>query len=168
MDTRDFFDAQGYFESLCLSNKLAKKHGFFPCTCSGIESLQGPLEKFRKENAFFCIDDVNDGRMYQGTGGGYYKKRTFTVFIMHRHAFNNESDRQAKLSICRQLFRQIASRLLLDSRKLLSDQIYMAAGNILSRELGQYFLNGCTGLYFMIDIEEPVSLVYDPDEWSDE
>lgn len=168
MNTTEFFDAQLYFASLCICNKLAKAHGFKPCTCSGIESLQGPLEKFRKEKAFFCIDDVNDGQMYQGKGGGFYKKRTFTVFIMHRYTFNDESDRQAKLSICRQLFRQIATRLLLDSKKLLSDQVYMAADNILSREFGQYFMSGCTGLYFMIDIEEPVSLVYNPDEWTDE
>lgn len=168
MNTTEFFDAQLYFASLCLSNKLAREHGFKPCSCSGIESLQGPLEKFKKEKAFFCIDDVNDGQMYQGKGGGFYKKRTFTIFIMHRYTFNDESDRQTKLSICRQLFRQIATRLLLDSKKLLSDQVYLAADNILSREFGQYFLNGCTGLYFMIDIEEPVSLVYNPDEWTDE
>lgn len=168
MNTTEFFDAQLYFASLCTCNSFAREHGFRPCTCSGIQSLQGPLDRFRKDNAFFCIDDVNDGQMYQGKGGGFYKKRTFTVFIMHRYAFGNESDRMAKLAICRQLFRQIATRLLLDSKKLLSDQVYMAVDNILSREFGQYFMNGCTGLYFMIDIEEPVDLKYNPAEWTDE
>lgn len=167
MNTSDFFDAERYFTSLCDNNKLATEHGFKPCTCSGIQSLQGPLEKYRTANAFFCIDDVNDGQMYQGKGGGWYKKRTFTVFIMHRYAFGDEADRQAKLAVCRRLFRQTATRLLVDAKKLRSDLIYLGVENIMCRELGQYFINGCTGLYFMIDVDEPVNLKYNPDEWTD-
>lgn len=168
MNTTEFFDAELYFASLCVSNKLAKANGFKPCTCSGIQSLEGPLEKYRNTNAFFCIDDVNDGQLYQGKGGGWYKKRTFTVFIMHRYTFNNEEDRLAKLALCRQLFRQTATRMLVDAKKLRSDLVYLGVENIMCRELGQYFLNGCTGLYFMIDVEEPVNLTYNPEEWTDE
>lgn len=166
MNTTEFFDAELYFASLCVSNKLAKEHGFKPCTCSGIQSLQGPLERFRTTNAFFCIDDVNDGQMFQGRGGGWYKRRTFTVFIMHRYTFGDEADRLAKLGLCRQLFRQVATRLLVDSKTLRSELIYLGVDNIMSRELGQYFLNGCTGLYFMINVEEPVDLKYNPAEWN--
>ena len=167
MNTTEFFDAQEYFKGLNSKNRLAKRHGFYFCTCSGIDSLQGPLEKFKKEKAFFCCDDVNDGQMYQGKGGGYYKRRTLTVFLMHRYTFNDEDDRLAKLKICRQLFRQISTRLLKDSKKLKSDLIYLGADNILSSEFGQYFMNGCTGLYFMVDVEEPVDLKYNPDEWDE-
>lgn len=167
MNTVEFFNAEDYFKSLCSTNRLAKEHNFLTCTCSGIQSLEGPLEKYRTTNAFFCVDDVNDGQMYQGKGGGWYKRRTFTVFIMHRYKFGDEADRVAKLALCRQLFRQIATRLLVDSKKLRSDLIYLGVENILCRELGQYFLNGCTGLYFMIDVEEPVNLLYNPDEWTE-
>ncbi len=167
MNTTEFFDAEEYFKGINSKNRLSKRHGFYFCTSSGIESLQGPLEKFKKEKAFFCIDDVNDGQMYQGKGGGYYKRRTLTVFLMHRYSFNDENDRLAKLKICRQLFRQISTRLLKDSKKLKSDLIYLGADNILSREFGQYFMNGCTGLYFMVDVEEPVDLKYNPDEWDE-
>lgn len=165
MNTVDFFSAEDYFNNLLAKNRLAADAGFIFCTCSGIESLQGPLDMFRKKSAFFCLDDVNDGRMYQARGGGFYKKRTLTVFIMHRHKFNDEDDRLAKLAICRNLFRQVSSRLLVDSKKLRSDLIYLNAGNILCREFGQYFMNGCTGLYFMVDVEEPVDLKFNGDEW---
>ena len=165
MNAKEFFDAEAYFTGLCRKNRMARELGFFPCSCSGIESLQGPLDNFREGKAFFVIDDVNEGKMYQGRGGGFYKKRTFTIFLLHRHEFGNEADRLAKLAICRQLFSQISARMLLDSRKLKSDLTYLGIDNILCRELGKYFLNGCTGLYFMIDVEEPVDLVYDPEEW---
>lgn len=166
MDATTFFDAESYFTSLCESNRLAAAHGFMPCTCSGINTLQGPLDRFKSTNAFFCIDDTNDGQMYMGRGGGWYKKRTFTVFIMHRYRFNDEVDRIDKLAICRQLFRQLATRMLIDSKRMENDLVYLGIGDILCRELGQYFMNGCTGLYFMIDVEEPVDLKYNPDEWT--
>ena len=35
----------------------------------------------------------------------------------------------------------------------------------MSREISEYFLNGCTGLYFMIDVSEPIDLQYNADEW---
>lgn len=167
MNGKEFFDSEEYFSSLCEKNRLARNHGFRSCTCSGIETLQGPLEKFRSTKAFFCLDDVNEGQMYQGRGGGFYKKRTFTVFLLHRYTFGDEADRIAKLGICRQLFAQLSSRMIRDSKKLRSDLIYLGVDNILCRELGKYFLNGCTGLYFMIDVEEPVDLVYDPEEWDE-
>ncbi len=165
MDDRTFFDAEAYFESLCSSNKLAKDNDFKFCTCSGIESLEGPIEKFRKEHAFFCLDDTNDGVTFRGTNGGYFKKRTFTIFLIRRYVFNDMADRSAQLAICRKLFLQLCSRFLVDEDNLSNDLIYLNTSNIMSRELGQYFLNGCTGLYFMVDVNEPVNLQYNSTEW---
>ena len=47
----------------------------------------------------------------------------------------------------------------------LLDMVYLRTENILSRELGQYFLNGCTGLYFMVEVAEPVDLTFDNSQW---
>lgn len=57
-------------------------------------------------------------------------------------------------------------RMIVDSDRLDNELIYLHTENILSRELGQYFLNGCTGLYFMIDVSEPVDLKFDESEWT--
>lgn len=165
MDAKNLFDAEAYFAGICEKNRLASEKGFHFCTCSGIESLQGPLDAFRTKRAFFCFDDTNDGAMFQGKGGGWFKKRTFTVFIMHRYTMRDLKDRAAKLDICRQLFRQVMSKMLVDADDLKNELVYLATDNVMSRELGQYFLNGCTGLYFMIDVSEPVNLVYDKEEW---
>lgn len=167
MDSKRFFDSETYFGGLCRRNRLAQAHKFRFCTCSGIESLQGPLDRFKFDNAFFCLDDTNDGALFQGEGGGWYKKRTFTVFLLHRYDFGNETDRAARLAVCRDIFRQLMSRMLVDSDDLSNEMVYMHTDNILSRELGQYFMNGCTGLYFFVDVSEPVNLVYDSSEWID-
>lgn len=165
MDAKRFFDSEKYFASLCKGNRLAVERGFRFCTCSGIESLQGPLDRFKTASAFFCLDDTNDGALFQGRAGGWFKKRTFTVFFLHRYTFRDESDRAAKLSICRELFRQVMSRMLVDADDMQNELIYLHTDNVLSRELGQYFMSGCTGLYFMIDVSEPVDLKFDADEW---
>jgi hypothetical protein len=44
--------------------------------------------------------------------------------------------------------------------------IYLNTNRIPSREIGKYFMNGCTGLYFMVDIQEPTELIYNKDEWN--
>lgn len=165
MDARSFFDSEKYFSGLCRRNRLANESGFRFCTCSGIESLQGPLDRFKSDKAFFCLDDTNDGQMFQGRGGGFYKKRTFTVFIMHRYTFRDEAARAQALGLCRDLFRQIMSRMLIDADDMRNELVYLHTDNVMSRELGQYFMSGCTGLYFMIDVSEPVDLKYDKDEW---
>ena len=166
MDAKNLFDAENYFAGLRNANRLAVDKKFCFCTCSGIESLQGPLERFRTEKAFFCLDDTNDGALFQGKGGGWYKKRTFTLFILHRYTFDDEKDRAAKLAVCRTLFRQLMSRMLIDADDMRNEMVYLHTENVMSRELGQYFMNGCTGLYFMIDVSEPIDLKYDATEWT--
>lgn len=167
MDAINLFDAIGYFKNMCSGNRLAKAHNFYPCVCSGINSLEEVLENFRRQSAFFAVDDTNDG-VTERRSGGYFKKRTFTIFIMKRYTFNDMEDRQRALDICRQLARQVHSRMLLDGEDLTNDLIYLNTDNVYSRELGEYFINGCTGLYFMIDVSEPIDLSYNADEWENQ
>lgn len=124
------------------------------------------LQNLRRESAFFAVDDTNDG-VTEKRSGGYFKKRTFTVFLMMRYRISDMAERQAALEVCRQLFRQVHSRMLVDRENLDNELVYLNTDNVYSRELGEYFISGCTGLYFMIDVSEPVSLIYDSDEWEE-
>lgn len=165
MDAKTLFDAEVYFSGICAKNRLAASHRFHFCTCSGIDLMQGPLARFRTEQAFFCVDDTNDGVLFQGRSGGWFKKRTFTVFIVHRFRADDMADRSLKMDICRSVFRQVASRMIVDADDLKNDLVYLHVDNILSREFGRDFMNDCTGLYFMIDVSEPVDLQFDESEW---
>ena len=166
MDANNLFDALSYFKGMCKKYKLAKAHAFYPCVCSGINSLEEVLQNLRRESAFFAVDDTNDG-VTEKRSGGYFKKRTFTVFLMMRYRISDMAERQAALEVCRQLFRQVHSRKLVDRENLDNELVYLNSDNVYSRELGEYFISGCTGLYFMIDVSEPVSLIYDSDEWEE-
>ena len=151
MDTSKFFDGHTYFKELTEKNKLAKANAFFPCSCSGINSLQDVL--------------ANDAATEQ-IGGGWFKKRTFTVFFLIRYRYDDMSDRAAKLDICRQLFRQFHSRMIRD--KYIYEDLdlsFLNVSRIYTRELGEYFISGCTGLYFMVELTEPTDLCYKEDEW---
>lgn len=165
MNAKKLFDGIGYFEELCRANVLAQREGFKFCTCSGIETLQGPLEQFRTSSAFFCVDDTNDGATFRGRNGGWFKRRTFTVFLLHRYSLKDMSTYHAALGLCRELFLQLMSRMIVDEDSLSNELVYLRTDTVLSRELGQYFLNGCTGLYFMVEVAEPVDISYDAGQW---
>lgn len=166
MDENNLFDAIGYFKTMCLKNKLAQLHKFYPCACSGINSLEEVLQNFNRQSAFFSVDDTNDG-VTERRSGGFFKKRTFTVFIMKKYRHDDMTSRQDSLDICRQLFRQVHSRMLRDKEKMSNDLVYLNTDNVYSRELGEYFISGCTGLYFMVDVSEPINLIYNKDEWEE-
>lgn len=55
--------------------------------------------------------------------------------------------------------------MLVDEDALSNDMVYLRAESVLSREIGQYFINGCTGLYFMVEVAEPIDLTFDTTEW---
>ena len=165
MNDKTLFDAHAYFQGICENNRLAQTEGFLFCTCSGIESLQEPLQNYRLKTSFFCVDDTTDSAVFRGRGGGHYCKRIFTVFLMRRYRIDDMADRLAQLDICRQLFQQIMSKLIIDEDDLRNELVYLKSDNVMSRELGQYFLSGCTGLYFMVEVSEPVNLIFDESQW---
>lgn len=165
MDDINFFDSIAYFSKLCKMNKLAQKEEFYPCVCTGIDNLEGLLEEFRRVSAFMAIEDTNDGST-ERRSGGFFRKRVFTIFLLKRYTYDDMEDRAKALDICRQLFRQIHSRLL-QAKESEDDLQYMNVEQIYSRELSRYFLSGCTGLYFMVEVSEPINLVYNTAEWDE-
>lgn len=166
MDSRHFFDLEGYFSKLCAASKLAQSSGFHFCTCSGIQGLEGPLMSMKREHAFFCVDDTTEGSVFRGRSGGYFVKRTATVFLLHRYKQDDMADRSRVLTLCRQLFQQVLSRILIDSRDLSNEMVYAHTENVLCRELGADLLDGCTGLYFMLEVSEPISLKFEAGQWT--
>lgn len=167
MDVKNFFDFHSYIYNMVRRNRLAKEQGFAPCSCTGIGYLEGLLSEMRTQKAFVCVADVCEESVSRH-GGGWFKRRVFTVFLLARYDTRSKDDYRAKLSLCRELFRQMHSRFIMDEARLQSDLCYLAVDEIRSRELGGQFLNGCTGLYFMLAIDEPTDLQYNSEEWTAE
>ena len=147
------FDFVSYMGRVVAENRLAQKENFAVTTCSGIEHLEGMLDMYQTGANFVCTSDVCQESLFTSSGG-WFKRRVFTVFVLARYAYGDGADYAAKMGLCRELFRQMCARLL-----------YLNTGDIRSNELGGMFLNGCTGLYFMLSMDEPTDLVYNAEEW---
>lgn len=158
------FDAMSYFKDMTEKNKLASEYGFTTVACSGPFSLEGLLLNFKNKTNFIAIDDTNEGNVF-ASDGGFFKNVTYTVWILARYKFNDMNDRQVKLNLCRVIYRQFLTRILKDKYKWQLDFTYLLGSNIDTRELGVYFVNGLTGIEFHLDIQTPLDLTYNNDEW---
>ncbi len=166
MNAKTFFDFTGYINALTAANLLAQQQAFRPSVCSGVQHIEGLLQDFQRTANFVCSSDICEESTFQ-RGGGWFKRRVFTVFILMRYRFGDTADQAAKMQTTRELFRQFQSRIIRDAQDLQNDFVYVDTANIRSRELGGAFLSGCTGLYFMLSMDEPTDLCYRQDEWTD-
>lgn len=162
------FDFHSYLRTLTAANRLCRDGGYRYASCSGIETLQGAVDKFQKAVGLVLSDDTATGKTVREGGGGWFVRRTFTVFILRRHTFGDETARQKAMAEARELLRQFQSRFLRDRDRLADSLVFLRCEDMPSTEVSQYFATGFACLYFMATVEEPVSLVYDKGEWTDE
>lgn len=166
MNAKQLFDYIAYFRNLHEHNVLAQAHSFQFCTCSGPGGLQGALQQFRTANAFFCVDDTCDGMISRQGNGGYFNRRVLMVYLLHRYNIKSMDSYQSALNTCRDLLQQLMSRMIIDEDDLANEMVYLRTDTLRTNELGQYFLNGCTGLYFRVEVNEPVDLTFDYSQWT--
>lgn len=164
MKTPPPFDFHAYLFDLVGRNRLAAEHSFVPCSCSGLGFLEEMLRRMREARAFVCLSDVCEESTTH-RGGAWFKRRVFTVFVVARYDVRRLEDYRVKLSLCRELFRQLHTRFILDEARLQSGLVYLDVANVRSRELGGEFLNGLCGLYFTLALDEPIDLCYNAEEW---
>lgn len=168
METDSTFNALAYFEHLAKTNRLAKDNAFHPCFCSGPGSIDGVMQSFRKQKNFIMIDDTTSQNTYS-RGVTFFDKNVYTVFILAHYCIDDMADRQQKLELCRRIFRQFHSRMIFDKENMEYGDVmeWLDVSSVYSREMSRYSMNGVTGLYFMVNNDEPVDLTYDSNEWED-
>ena len=160
------FDALHYFETLAIQNKLCLENGFKPVFCSGPESIEGIMQEFPKTANFIMIDDTTDQNLFS-EGVSYFKRRVYTVFVLASYRWDDMEDREAKLNLCREIFHQFVRRMIWDraQREGDGDDItFLNVEKVYSKEFGRYTMSGVTGLYFMVENDEPESMEYEDDE----
>ncbi|SHE56578.1 hypothetical protein [Dysgonomonas macrotermitis] len=159
------FNAYTYFTGIAEKLKISKDNEFYPCKVSGLANMEEVLSSFRGKKAYFAIDDTNDGIIYQGRGGGYFERKMYTIFILKKITAGNMDMQHQALNICRQIYHSVCTRLIKDRRELENEMIYLDTERIPFYELEGYAIAGCTGLYFMITVDQPRNLCYDTNEW---
>lgn len=168
MAQEKIFNAFDYFETLGRQNKLAIQEGFKTGRCSGLGGMQDMMAQFRTSARFILVDDTTAQNTYSN-GVGYFRKDVYTVFVVANYRYDDMKDREEKLNLCRRIFRQLHSRIIHDRDEMVyGDSLeYLQVDKIYSTELPRYFMNGVTGLYFMVNNDEPIDLQYDAGEWTE-
>lgn len=160
------FQPLSYIESLVGQNKLCREKGFRIVHCSGPDNIEGIMAEYRDTENFIVIDDTTDNAIHGGRAG-YFTHAVYTVWVIAATDYNDPEGRHEALELCREIFRQMLSRMLLDRESYKYDGMeYMAFDRVMYKELGRYSFNGATGLYFMLDNDRPTDLTYKADQWS--
>lgn len=162
---RNSFDAYSYFTDIATKLKVAKDQQFYPCKVSGLSNMEEVIVSLRDKKAYFAIDDTNDGMLFKGGGGGYYERKMYVVYLLYKIPVNNMDAQHKALNICREIYHSVCTRLLKDKRRLENEMTYFDTSRIPFYELEGYAIAGCTGLYFMVTVDQPRNLCYNEDEW---
>lgn len=128
---------------------------------SGINALEGILENSRRNKYFFAVDDSQDGTTFR-KGGGYFERRPYTVFILGKADYGDMIKRAEVLEEAKSIYRHLLSRFIKDKVSI----PILDMERIRFYEVPPAFATGCSGLYFIFNVENPVSLVYDEGSWT--
>jgi hypothetical protein len=161
------FEAYEYFTDICKKLKITKDNDYYPCKVSGLANMEGVIANLQSKRAYFAIDDTNDGQIYKGAGGGYFERKMYIVFVLKKFPFEDMNKQHEALNECRSVYRSICTKLISDKSTLSNNMIYLHTDRIPFYEMTGYGIAGCTGLYFMITVEQPINLCYDANQWNE-
>ena len=156
------WNAVTYFQTLHSKLKLTNFDYHF-CRVSGLNQLEDVLNNYSRKDAFFAVDDSDDGHTVS-TSGGYFNRRTIAVFILKKFNINDMVQREEVLNECRSIYISLLSKILVDKNSI-PELAYVDNSRIPYHEVPGQFAGGTAGLYFVIAIDEPISLVYNATEW---
>lgn len=155
------FDPISYLAQLHGELKItAEKYKFVKV--SGTGALEGVLENSRREKHFFAVDDSQDGTTFRGAGAGYFERRPYTVFVLGKADYGDMETRATVLEEAKTIYRHIMSRLIKDKLTI----PVLDLERVRFYEVPPAFATGCSGLYFVFNVENPVSLLYDEEAWN--
>ena len=163
---KEIFDDLAYFKDMGEKNKLAKANNFYCGFCSGPDGLDQVMSEYRDYANFILIDDTTSSNTF-GDKPGFFDRKVYAVYIFAGYEHGNEEDFKAKMALCRKIFRQMLSRVIRDkaSFQFGKSLMYLNLESVYSQEYGRYSFNGATGLFFQIQNNEPLNLVFNQEEW---
>lgn len=166
--TKNAFDDLQYFVEMAGKNRLIKENGFYCGFCSGPEGLDQVMAEYRDHANFFLVDDTTSGNTF-GAKPGWFDRKVYAIYIIVGYELGNEEKYKVALNLARRIFKQILSRVIRDKASMKYGQalMYLNLGTVFSQEYGRYSFNGATGLFFQLQNNEPLNLVFDPNEWEE-
>ena len=164
MNTLTNWDATAFFRQLTNTNVLARAHQFKFCSISGLSDFQELLGSMSSTTAFVCLDDIAEG--YIELHNSPRTRRVKNVFFAMRHPIDNLAKRAECMETMRELFRQFASKLILESTRLQERQLYLDP-RIRFSEVPEYFAPGCACVRFQVAVDLFTDLRFNQSEWEE-
>ena len=155
-------NATNYFKEICNTLKETKSDQFHFCRVTGLDYLEDVLAKVKSKNAFFAVDDSDDG-VTTCNSGGYFERKSVVVYLLKKYDVKDLLDREVKLNEVRSIYRKILSKLIIDKKNV--SALYYLDTNIYYHEVPGFFAAGTCGLYFIISYSEAVELIYNATDW---
>lgn len=161
------FDIKTYIENLCdffAHLQIEPPFDFEFTQVSGLNGLEGVISGQSHYDNFIATDATGDGYIVQNRGnGGYFLRRVATVFILRKYKYMDMNDMLAQMEVCRSYFKRIVRHMVHDQKDLELNLIYLDTERIAFREFEPETSAHFTGLYFMIEYEQPYNLLSDGD-----
>lgn len=159
------FDAHKYFEKEIRDKmKLTVDNKYKYARISSMQHLEEVLDNFRYDQAFFAVDDTENGDTFK-SGGGWMMRRTFVVYIIKQYDHKDMSTQVAALEQCREIYENTLKKLIKDKASLANQMVYLSTDRINYNEIPGIFANSSTGLFFMVPVDIPVDLSWKEEEW---
>ncbi len=166
--SKESFDGLRYILEMARKNKLVKRNGFYCGYCSGPDGMDQVMAEYRDYANFFLVDDTTSSNTF-GAKPGWFDRKVYAVYIVVGYEHGDEVQYKKALALARRIFKQLLSRIIKDKASMQYGKalMYMNLETVYSHEYGRYSFNGATGLFFQIQNNEPLNLVFDPDEWEE-
>lgn len=162
--TMDKFNAFQYFEQI--HNSLKTLKGFHFCRVSDKKTMEDLIHSSRKEEAFFCVDDTEDGQIMQ-KAGGYVTRRVYFVWILKKYFSRGSSgmiNQDEAMQYCRNIYEDIVSKIITDKDKQNAGLTYVET-RFPFWEIPHMIFPEAAGLYFSITVDTPMNLCLKPENW---
>lgn len=158
------FDIQTYIKNLCdnfAHLQIEPPFDFEFTEVSGVNGLEGIISGSPKYDNFVASDATGDGSILQQRNGGYFIRRVATVFIVRKYKYMDMSDMRLKMENCRYWLKRIIRQMVADETMLKNNLVYLNTERIAFREFAPEVSAHFTGLYFMIDFNQPYDILND-------
>lgn len=155
------FDPVQYMTTLHAQLKATKdKYKFVKV--SGISALEGVLQNSRHERYFFAVCDSQDGQTYRGAGAGFFERVPTIVFILGKADYGDMTKRAEVMTEAKAIYRKLLGRMIKDKLQI----PVIDLSQIRFYEVPPAFATGCSGIYFIFNVDDPVELSFNGADWS--
>lgn len=161
------FNGEKYFKKLVSTNVLMQKIGFEFKRVTGVGNLEEVVQSMLDCGAMFALQDSVDGVVVNSNGRSVYR-RVFICYLFKMADIFDMDSHSSNLEVCRTIFFQVLAKMIEDSYsdEFTKRNIELQTDTVYFKEMKGYQLNGASGMYFVLNVDEVIGLCHNPSLWN--